>query len=92
MAPKFLSADGGWDRIVWMAKTLKDQLAGFIPEEVYARIATEDDAVDVTDLKDHLKKEKHPVIAKFWKGGEPEAVTTPVSGEMWPGDEEYLPL
>jgi acetyl-CoA decarbonylase/synthase complex subunit beta len=92
MAPKFLSADGGWDRIVWMARTLKEQLLGFIPEEIYTRIATEDDAVDPNDLKEYLKRVKHPVTTKYWKDGEPQPLKLPASGEMWPGDEEYLPL
>ncbi|MBI2957933.1 MAG: hypothetical protein HYY32_03730 [Chloroflexi bacterium] len=91
-APKFLKADGGWDRIVWMAKTLKEQLAGFIPEEIYSRIATEEDAIEPKDLKEHLKKIKHPIVTKFWKDGEPVPMKIPLTGEMWPGDEDYVPL
>lgn len=75
-----------------MAKTMKEQLAGFIPEEIYSRVATEDDAIDAKDLKEFLKKTKHPITTKYWKNGEPVPQNIPLSGEMWPGDEDYLPL
>lgn len=90
--PKFISADGGWDRIVWMPKTIKTDLAGSIPEEAYSKIATEEDAIDTADLKAWLKKVGHPIVEKYWKNGEPVPVLTPAPGTMWPGDEEYKPV
>lgn len=90
--PRFLAADGGWGRVVWMPKTIKPDLAGTIPEELYDKIATEEDAVDPKDLKEYLKRVKHPIVAKFWKNGEPVPVEMAAPGEMYPGDEDYSPL
>lgn len=59
---KFLQADGGWRRIVWMSKHLKERVKAGIPEEMYPKIATEDDAKDVDSLKKFLLKVDHPVV------------------------------
>ncbi len=90
-ARKFLSADGGWNRIVWAAKTLKEQLAGFIPEEIYERIATEDDVKDTKELEEFLRKVGHPITTKYWQEGKPVPIKVPLPGDMWPGDEDYIP-
>jgi len=59
---KFLQADGGWRRIVWMSKNLKERVKAGIPEDMYAKIATQDDATDVASLKAFLIKVGHPVV------------------------------
>jgi acetyl-CoA decarbonylase/synthase complex subunit beta len=59
---KFLQADGGWRRIVWMSKNLKERVKAGIPEEMYNKIATEEDAKDVTSLKEFLLRVDHPVL------------------------------
>lgn len=82
--PKFLRGDGGWSRIVWMPKTLKMEIADWIPEEVYEKIATEEDAIDPSDLKAFLKRVNHPVIERYWKAGEPQPIKLPLPGEKWP--------
>jgi acetyl-CoA decarbonylase/synthase complex subunit beta len=61
-SPKFLQADGGWNRIVWMSKALKERVKAGIPEEMYPKIATEDDAKDIESLKKFLLKVNHPVV------------------------------
>jgi acetyl-CoA decarbonylase/synthase complex subunit beta len=68
-SPKFLQADGGYGRVVWMPKDLKERLRAFIPEEVRDRIATEGEATTVPDLKAFLTKTEHPVTAR-WTVGE----------------------
>jgi len=68
---KFLLGDGAWTRVVWAPKELKAELADTIPEEVYDKIATEEDAQEPVALKEFLTKKKHPVVEKFWKDGEP---------------------
>lgn len=88
---KFLHGDGGWHRIVWLPAYLKKDIARSIPEEVYDKIATEDDCTDPKELKEYLKKVEHPIVKEFWKDGEPEAVTVAAPGEMYPGDEDYYP-
>jgi acetyl-CoA decarbonylase/synthase complex subunit beta len=50
MMKHFLADDGGWDRIVWMPKTVKEEVAEAIPEEVFDKIATEEDAIDPVEL------------------------------------------
>ncbi len=59
---KFLQADGGWRRIVWMSKNLKERVKAGIPDEMFPKIATEDDAKDVASLKAFLLKVDHPVV------------------------------
>ncbi|MEM3640393.1 MAG: CO dehydrogenase/CO-methylating acetyl-CoA synthase complex subunit beta, partial [Candidatus Bathyarchaeia archaeon] len=43
-SPKFLQADGGWKRVVWMPKEVKEKVKEFIPRELYNKIATEENA------------------------------------------------
>lgn len=61
-SPKFLQADGGWRRIVWMSKNLKERVKAGIDEDMMAKIATEDDAKDIASLKAFLLKVNHPVV------------------------------
>ncbi len=82
----FLKGDGGWARIVWMPSDLKKEVAEFIPEEIYDKIATEQDAIDPKDLKEFLKKKNHPVVQKYWKNGEPVPLKVPPPGGAWPSD------
>jgi len=59
---KFLQADGGWNRIVWMSKKLKERVKDGISADMYPKIATEDDAKDIDSLKKFLLKVDHPVV------------------------------
>jgi acetyl-CoA decarbonylase/synthase complex subunit beta len=88
--PGFLRGDGGWNRIVWIAKEIKDEVAEAIPEEVYDKIATEEDVIDPDDLKEWLREKDHPIVRKFWSqtGGEPDPLTLPPPDRAWP-DEEF---
>jgi acetyl-CoA decarbonylase/synthase complex subunit beta len=61
-SPKFLQADGGWRRIVWMSKKLKDRVKEGIDADMYPKIATEDDAKDLDSLRKFLLKVDHPVV------------------------------
>jgi len=63
---KFLQADGGWNRVVWLPKEVKERVKDFIPKDVVDKIATEEDAQNIDALKAFLKEKNHPVIAK-WK-------------------------
>ncbi len=71
-SPKYLQADGGWDRTVWLPKELKERIGNDIPERMKDKIATEDDAKDLESLKKFLKDKNHPVVAR-WKAAEEEA-------------------
>jgi len=63
---KFLQVDGGWNRITWMPKTIKERLKDFIPTDIYDKIPTEDDVKNIEGLKDFLKSHEHPIIER-WK-------------------------
>jgi len=72
-SPKFLVTDGGWNRVVWVPKVIKDRFYEVIPEEVRDKVATEEDAQDIESLKAFLKKKDHPVV-KTWKEEEEKPV------------------
>ena len=63
-SPKFLDADGGWNRIVWLPKEVKERVKDFIPKEVVDKIATEEKAQDIDSLKAFLKEKNHPIVTK----------------------------
>ncbi len=80
---KFIQADGGWYRVVWMPKELKERVLKYIPEDMRDKIATEEDAQTIDELKEFLKKVNHPVVT---------GVVRPVDGkkitEGWKEEEE----
>lgn len=63
---KFLRADGGLSRVVWMSKKLKERIKDAIPKELYPKIASEDDVRNVDELKKFLEEKDHPMV-KRWK-------------------------
>ncbi|NWF86351.1 CO dehydrogenase/CO-methylating acetyl-CoA synthase complex subunit beta [Candidatus Bathyarchaeota archaeon] len=65
-SPKFLQADGGWKRVVWLPKEVKERVKDFIPAELVDKVATEEDAKTVDELKAFLKEHNHPVV-EHWK-------------------------
>ncbi len=65
-SPKFLQADGGWNRVVWMPASVKERVKDFIPTEIADKIATENEAKTVDELKEFLKVQGHPVV-QTWK-------------------------
>src|SRR5208282_3014864 len=69
---KFFAADGGWDRIVWVPKEVKEKVKDFIPKELVDKIATEEDAKNVDELKAFLKAKNHPVVVR-WAAEEAQA-------------------
>jgi acetyl-CoA decarbonylase/synthase complex subunit beta len=66
-SPKFLIADGGIKRCVWMPKEIKERYKEAIPADLYDKIATEDDAKNTDELVAFLDKVGHP-----WVKGEVE--------------------
>ncbi|XRO77878.1 acetyl-CoA decarbonylase/synthase complex subunit alpha/beta [Methanocaldococcus sp. 10A] len=63
-SPKFLQGDGGWERVVWLPKELKERVKEAIPEELYDKIATEEDAKTTDELIKFLKEKGHPIVKK----------------------------
>jgi acetyl-CoA synthase len=65
---KFISADGGIDRVVWMPKQLKEEISERLVKrleeigkpDLLEKIATEEDAVTSEKLVEFLQKVNHP--------------------------------
>lgn len=66
-SPKFLQADGGLKRLVWAPKEIKERYKDAIPEDLYDKIATEEDVKNVDELVEFLDRVGHP-----WVKGEVE--------------------
>lgn len=70
-SPKFLSADGGAKRIVWMPKSLKNDIRERLQKEaerigepdLWEKIATEEDAATEEEVLAHMEKVGHPALA-----------------------------
>ncbi len=66
-SPKFLQADGGLRRLVWIPKAIKERYKDAIPEGLYDKIATEEDVKNTDELVEFLDRVGHP-----WVKGEVE--------------------
>ena len=80
---KFLQADGGWYRVVWMPKELKEKVLKYIPEDVRDKIATEEDAKTIDELKEFLKRVGHPVVKGVVRPADGKRIT-----EGWEEEKE----
>ena len=85
---KFFSADGGWNRIVWVPKEIKEKVKEFIPKDVVDKIATEEDAKNVDELKAFLKAKNHPVVARWAAAEAPAAEAAPQEAQVVQVNEE----
>jgi len=65
-SPKFLQADGGWSRVVWLPKEVKERVKTFVPAELVDKIATEEEAKTIDELRNFLKERSHPIV-EHWK-------------------------
>lgn len=62
-SPKFIQADGGRKRLVWMPKEIKERYRDVLGADgVYDKIATEEDAGNTDELLVFLEKVGHPWI------------------------------
>nr|Q9V2Z4.2 RecName: Full=Acetyl-CoA decarbonylase/synthase complex subunit beta 2; Short=ACDS complex subunit beta 2; AltName: Full=ACDS complex acyltransferase 2 [Methanosarcina thermophila] len=71
-SPKFIQADGGWNRVVWLPSMLKEKIDEAIPDDMKDKIATEKDVTDIESLKTFLKEKNHPVVANWAAEAEEE--------------------
>ncbi|MDP1552143.1 MAG: CO dehydrogenase/CO-methylating acetyl-CoA synthase complex subunit beta [Methanobacteriaceae archaeon] len=84
-SPKFLNADGGYGRVIWMPKEIKDSVLEFIPEELQDKIPTEEDVNSINEIKKFIYEREHPVIDRIKNAqvDEPvEQVDEPVENEF----------
>jgi acetyl-CoA decarbonylase/synthase complex subunit beta len=64
-SPKFLQADGGYERVVWLPKEIKDSLEDFIPEDIKDKIPTEEDASSLKEIRSFLEEKGHPIMERI---------------------------
>ena len=70
VSPKFISADGGFQRIVWMSKNLKASMRSELNavaeregvSDLIDRIADSDNVTSVEELEQWVKEKEHPVL------------------------------
>ncbi len=70
-SPKFLSADGGVRRLVWMPRSLKESVAERLQQEaerigepdLLDKIATEEDATTEEEVAEFLAAKGHPAVS-----------------------------
>jgi acetyl-CoA decarbonylase/synthase complex subunit beta len=94
-SPKFLQADGGWERIVWLPSQTKEAVLDSIPEEMRDKIPTENDVTNLSDLKEALLDRGHPIVVRWEEEVEEaeeegEALVTTPTMEL-PGEFIGLP-
>lgn len=87
---KFLQADDGWRRIVWMPLQVKERVKDAIPPEMFDLIATENDAKSMGELRQFLKEKNHPVVQR-WREAPKEEKMEPREVPVI-SDEGTLPL
>ncbi|TET83551.1 MAG: CO dehydrogenase/CO-methylating acetyl-CoA synthase complex subunit beta, partial [Anaerolineales bacterium] len=71
ISPKFIPADGGFKRVVWMSSILKEQMAEQLKQvaeregdpDLIDKIADERICTDVEGLLKHLQEKGHPALA-----------------------------
>ncbi|HEY42709.1 MAG TPA: CO dehydrogenase/CO-methylating acetyl-CoA synthase complex subunit beta [Anaerolineae bacterium] len=71
LSPKFIRADGGLKRVVWMSSILKEQMAEQLQEaaeregdpDLIGKIADETICTDVEGLLKHLTEKSHPALS-----------------------------
>jgi len=52
--------------VVWLPKEVKERVKNFIPKDLVVKIATEEEAKTIDELKTFLKDHAHPVVER-WK-------------------------
>ena len=69
-SPKFISAEGGQQRIVWMSSQLKEEISERFKaqlekmglSDLFDKIATEENAEEPEALVEYLTQVKHPAL------------------------------
>jgi acetyl-CoA synthase len=69
-SPKFISADGGIKRLVWMPKELKEEMREMLQKageregvpDLVDKIATEENGTEEEEVLEYLTKVGHPAL------------------------------
>jgi acetyl-CoA decarbonylase/synthase complex subunit beta len=83
---RFMDADGGYRRVVWMPKETRDRLRSFIPEEVFSAIATESDVKNIGELRAFLADHHHPVTDR-WAAADAASATAAPQLQVFSGGD-----
>jgi acetyl-CoA decarbonylase/synthase complex subunit beta len=63
---KFLQADGGWRRMVWIPEEIKEEVKPELEKAgLYDKIVTEKDTRNVNELREILRKRNHPIVTRW---------------------------
>ena len=89
---RFLSADGGWNRVVWLPKEVKERVKEFIPADVVDKIATEENAQNIDALKAFLKEKNHPVVARWQEEAPAAEEAAPTTAETQAAEATMMPV
>jgi len=76
-SPKFLQADDGWNRVIWMPEEIKERIKDFIPPEIVNKIPTENEVSNIDELRTFLKENGHPIVERWAEAPMAEAVEAP---------------
>ncbi len=87
-SPKFMQADRGWDRVVWMPEDIIERIKDFMPPEIIPKIATEKTVSSLDELKTWLRDKKHPIV-DTWK---PEEEKKPKPAAQQQVMQQQMPM
>lgn len=101
LSPKFISADGGFKRVVWMSSILKETMSAELQAvaeregipDLIDRIADERAVSDVAQLEKLLKENNHPALEMGPMQAEPgaeEALEVELEAEAEPEEEQVI--
>jgi len=87
-SPRFMQADGGWDRVVWMPEDIIERIKDYMPPEIIPKIATEKTVSSLDELKTWLRDKKHPIV-DTWK---PEEEKKPKPAAQQQVMQQQMPM
>ena len=90
LSPKFISADGGFKRVVWMSKNIKDSMIDefqIVAEregipDLIDKIADGESVTTVEELQEWVKAKQHPVLEMPTMQREEKALDIPEEVEV----------
>ena len=93
---KFLSSEGGFKRLVWMPKELKDQLKGDLNKRFseqgvpdwYDKVADETIAVSADEVRAFMEKVQHPALTMDNMADHVQAEDAPKAAPVKPAQEK----
>ena len=94
-SPKFLQADGAYNRIIWMPNEVKQSLKNFIPKDLFDKIPTDKDTNNISDIKDYLTEKNHPILERLDNISdaiEKEATEELATEEVAENNQEFIPV